>query len=111
MSGLLAHRPTQPPSAVRSCAPKEYSPALSAHISGLPACFHSKNYLCAAQGIAQAKAAHKRRNAVPATTKQAKDQRPTGRGGFGVGRGREAQGEQNACRAWACCWCCSCLGN
>ena len=51
------------------------------------------------QGIAQAKAAHKRRNAVPATTKQAKDQRPTGRGGFGVGRGREAQGEQCA----ACC--------
>ncbi len=53
----------------------------------------SDHYCCTCvQGIAQAKAAYKRRNAVPVTTKQAKDQRPTGRGGFGVGRGRDAPG-------------------
>lgn len=53
----------------------------------------SDHYCCTCvQGIAQAKAVYKRRNAVPATTKQAKDQRPTGRGGFGVGRGRDAPG-------------------
>lgn len=43
-----------------------------------------------AQGITKAKLAYKKRNAVPVTKKDAKDQRPTGRGGFGMGRGRDA---------------------
>lgn len=38
------------------------------------------------QGVAQAKAAWKKRNAVPVSSKEAKEQRPTGRGGFGVGQ-------------------------
>lgn len=38
------------------------------------------------QGVAQAKQAWKKRNAVPVSSKEVKDQRPTGRGGFGVGQ-------------------------
>ena len=50
--------------------------------------------ICPLQGVALAKQAWKRRNAVPVTNKEVKDQRPTGRGGFGVGQaGGRAAGD------------------
>ena len=45
-----------------------------------------------AQGVAQAKLAWKQRNAVPQTTKAAKDMRPTGRGGFGTAQQQGGRG-------------------
>ncbi len=59
---------------------------------GDPVRFERGSCCRASQGLAQAKLAYKKANAVPVTKKDAKDQRPTGRGGFGVGRGRDAGG-------------------
>ena len=55
--------------------------------TAVPVAFTPSLVWAALQGVAQAKQAWKKRNAVPVTTKEAKDMRPTGRGGFGVGQG------------------------
>ena len=52
---------------------------------------HSQQAIqCNAQGFSQAKLAWKKKNAIPQTNKEAKAQRPTGRGDGGARGGRAA---------------------